>query len=40
MTMTDVAILCAAIDAGHDTARLPLADALEKAGDPRGGDLA
>lgn len=40
VTMTpDILALCAAIDAGDDTALLALADALEEAGDPRAAGL-
>lgn len=41
MTTTDttIAALCAAIDAGDDTALGPLADALEEQGDPRAAGL-
>lgn len=40
MTATqDIAALCAAIDAGDDTAVSPLADAMEEAGDPRAAGL-
>ncbi len=35
----DAAALCAAIDAGDDTALAPLADALEEAGDGRAAGL-
>ncbi len=36
---TDIRNLCAAIDAGDDSAILPLADALEEAGDVRAAGL-
>ena len=40
MTLTsDIATLCAAIDQGDDTALMPLADALEEAGDTRAAGL-
>jgi hypothetical protein len=37
--MTDTGRLCAAIDAGDDSALPALADALEEAGDPRADGL-
>lgn len=38
-TTPDLAHLLAALDAGDDSAILPLADALEEAGDPRAAGL-
>lgn len=38
-TTADYAALCAAIDAGDDTALGPLADCLEELGDPRAAGL-
>lgn len=37
--MPDLAALCAAIDAGDDSALLPLTDLLEEIGDPRAAVL-